>query len=184
MFGGEWGRGPAQVGGLQLSCCSVHQGAGPAQHNPQISTSTAWTHLGDSSGHPVQYNPVVSMTLRHQHGLKWLTISLALAQLSMVSGAMDVNTDTGHDRSKDPDMALGRSPGPDNTMVLASSASHSDQHGPRTSMALRHQHGQRFQFRPQTSEWPLEATWATDPSCGRTRNPDMAIGSSPGPVIH
>lgn len=39
----------------------------------------------------------------------------------------------------------------------------------------------------QTSVQPLEATWAmdvnTDPSCGKTMNPYMALSSSPGPEV-
>ena len=45
-------------------------------------------------------------------------------------------------------------------------------------------HGHRLQPRLQASMQPLVAAWATDintdPGCGRTMDPDMVLGSSPG----
>lgn len=53
---------------------------------------------------------------------------------------------------------------------------------PLGSSALRHAHGSQWQLRPQTSAWPLVVTWDTDtntdPSCSRTRDPDLALGDS------
>ena len=51
-------------------------------------------------------------------------------------------------------------------------------------MVLRHQHGLRLWPRPQVSVWPLVVSWVTniniEPDCGRTGDPDMVLGSSPG----
>ncbi|KAL6073616.1 hypothetical protein STEG23_027917 [Scotinomys teguina] len=140
--------------------------------------------LGGSTGHPDQYGPGIILILRHQHGLKWLTRPLALAQHSMVSGAIDINTDPGRHRATEPDMALGSSLIPDDTMVPAGSAGYSDQHGPGGSMALGQLHGHRLWPRSRASIWPLVATCSsdinTDASCGRTKNSDMILSSSPG----
>ncbi|KAL6033000.1 hypothetical protein STEG23_035917 [Scotinomys teguina] len=49
---------------------------------------------------------------------------------------MDINTDCGCGRPMALDMALGSSPGPDNTMALGGSADDSDLYGPGSSMVL------------------------------------------------
>ena len=57
-----------------------------------------------STGHPDQYGPSGSMTLGHQHGLKWLSRPWASAQSSVVTGAMDINSDPDWFRVMDRDM--------------------------------------------------------------------------------
>lgn len=77
-------------------------------------------------------------------------------------------------------MVPGSSPGLDITMAPC----HPDQHGPPavwppdTNMALR------WQFRCLALALPLMLSGATnintDPVCGRTMDPNMALGSNPG----
>lgn len=62
----------------------------------------------------------------------------------MVSGVTDISTDSGYSRARDPDMLLGSSSGPDDTMAAADSTGHSDQCDPGSGMALRHQHDNRL----------------------------------------
>lgn len=50
----------------------------------------------------------------------------ALALLSMVSGAMDINTNHVGVKVTDPDMVLCNSPGPEDTMASGGSKGHSD----------------------------------------------------------
>lgn len=69
-------------------------------------------------------------------------------------------------------------------MDAGGSTDHSNKPGPGGSMALRHQHGLRWLYRPQASAWPSVVTEAMDinldPSCYRATNLDIAIGSSLG----
>ena len=67
-----------------------------------------------------------------------------------------------HNRTIDPDMDLGSSPGSDATMVPDGSAGHSDRHGSSGSMVLRHQHGSRWWPRPLASAWVLMVSGAID----------------------
>lgn len=69
-----------------------------------------------------------------------------LISLSVVPMAPTGNTGHGHQhrsqlqQARDPDMVLGSSLGPEDTLALGGCTGHSNQHGPR-SMALGHQHG-------------------------------------------
>lgn len=62
-----------------------------------------------------------------------------------------------------------------------------EQHGPSSGMDLGHPHGYRLWLIPQVSIWSLLETWAkcinTDPSCGRTTEPDMVLGSILDPDV-
>lgn len=51
---------------------------------------------------------------------------------------MDINLDPGCCRAMDTDMALSGGPGPDDTVVPANNAGHSDQLGPCGGTALGH----------------------------------------------
>lgn len=73
--------------------------------------------LGGSVGHSDQYGPSGSLTLGHQHSLRWWPKPWVSAQPSMETGAMDIHTDPGYGRITDPDMLLGRSLGQDMTMA-------------------------------------------------------------------
>ncbi|XP_059109759.1 leukocyte immunoglobulin-like receptor subfamily A member 6 [Peromyscus eremicus] len=55
---------------------------------------------------------------------------------------------------QNPDMVLSSSPVSDVTMALGGSTGYSDQHGPRGSVPLRHQHGPMWQPRTLTSALP------------------------------
>ena len=58
------------------------------------------------------------MTFRHQHGPRWGSIPCASTQPSMITGAMNINTDYGCRSMMDACMFLGNSPGPDITMAV------------------------------------------------------------------
>lgn len=62
----------------------------------------------------------------------------------MVIWARDIITDSKFNSTMDPDMALSRSSGLGNTMALGASVDHTNLHGPRSNMALGHQHGYRW----------------------------------------
>ena len=110
------------------------------------------------------------MVPRLQHGPRWQHRPQAVTRSSMVTEAMDIN--------KDPDR------GPEDTMAPGGSARHSDQHGLSSGSTPIPQHCHRWQSRTWASLWPLVATWAmninTDPSCGRTTDPDMVLGHHHG----
>ena len=82
------------------------------QHRPQMQQDYGprhclWWQLRpgchhDSCGntsHPDQCGPGGNMTLRHQHGLRWLTRLWAPAWPSVVTGVMDIGTDPDCDRA-------------------------------------------------------------------------------------
>lgn len=70
-----------------------------------------------SAGHPHWHGLHSSVTLGYQHGPQQQP-GLAFALPSMLPGAMDINIDPSCERSMNPDVALGSSPGPDDTMAL------------------------------------------------------------------
>ena len=57
---------------------------------------------------------------------------------------MDINSDPDFCRAMDPDIALGKNLGPDDTVALGGSTGHSDQHGPLVAQ-------------PRTPAWPQMA---------------------------
>lgn len=104
--------------------------------------------------------------------------------VSVVTGAVDINSDPGCFKVTDLDMTLSSSSGPDNTMAPGENEGHSDQHGHGgSSMAFRHPHGHRFWSRPWAPMWSLLATWTTDINtdlgCDKTTDPDMVLCLSP-----
>lgn len=82
-------------------------------------------------------------------------------------------------------MVLGSVSCPKLFMSLDSNIGHPDKHGPRQSMALRHQHCPRWQIRPRSSSWPSMITEALDnnpdPGCYRVTDSDIALCHSPCP---
>lgn len=132
--------------------------------DPEIALSKGSTecHHGSSSnkatGHPDKYSSNSSKALKHQNDLRWLSRSQASAQPSLLTGALNINTD----------MALGSGPVPDDTVASGDSAGHLDRRGPGSGMALVCQQGHRLWPRPWTSTQPLVALQAmdvnTDPS--------------------
>lgn len=100
---------------------------------------------------------------------------------------MNINSGPGFDRTLHPDMALQHIPGPDITMAPGSSTDHSDQNGPRVSMALGHQQGLRWLTKPQASSLPSVVTKAmynnTDPSCYKATDTDMTLCTSLAPDV-
>ena len=83
----------------------------------------------------------------------------------------------------DPDIALGSSLGPDNTMAPCGSAGHPNHFVPNGSMTLRPQQGHRFWPRHWTSMRPLVAPQArdiTDPNYVRTADLKAALSCSLG----
>lgn len=95
----------------------------------------------------------------------------------------DFSTDLGCRRTTDPDIVLGVSLGLDVIMAPGGGKDHPGRQGPSRRVASVLQHGLRWRSRPLESAWPSVATGATDidtgPGCFRTRDPDIALGSSP-----
>lgn len=94
---------------------------------PQWSLATAWAQtslwsLGGSSVHPHLYGPGGSVTLGHQHGLGCQPIPWESAQSSVVSEAIDINTDPGCSKTIDPAMLLRSSLGLDANIALSGSS--------------------------------------------------------------
>lgn len=77
------------------------------------------------------------MSIVHQHGFRWLIRPQATVQSTVVTGAMDINSDPGCCMVRDTDMALCSSLAPD------SRSGHSDHHGAVCGMVLRHQNDLR-----------------------------------------
>ena len=143
---------------------------------------------GGSPGRSDQYVPGGSTALIYPYGHRLRPRSWASAQSSTVLGAKDINTDPGCGRAMYPDRALSSNTCLDNTMAPLENTGHPNRPGHRSSIALRYQYGNRLWPRPRPSTWLLVATWArdinTDPSCDGTMDPEMVLGSSPGPRCH
>ena len=82
-------------------------------------------------GHPDVYGPSGSLTLNHQHGLRYQPRLQA-------SEATDFNTEKGCCKAKDPDMAIGSSLGLNVTMIPGGSEDLLDQNGPYGNTSLGH----------------------------------------------
>lgn len=80
-----------------------------------------------------------------------------------------------------PDMASGNSLDPDILMASDGRGGRSVHPSPHNGVTLRFPHSFQWYPRPRTCALPLVITQATDidsdPSCNRTIEPDMAIGS-------
>lgn len=119
-----------------------------------------------SAGHPHWHGLHRSVTLGYQHGPQQQP-GLAFALPSMLPGATDINIDPGCERFMNLDVALGSSPGPDDTMDITDpvcgrttdpdmipcsspgldvimapggSTAHPDWQGPQSRVAFRHTH--------------------------------------------
>lgn len=95
---------------------------------------------------------------------------------------MGINPDPSCHRATDPEETPGSILG---QMTLGGSIDHSDQYGPSSGMALRHQHGLRWLARSWTSPRPSVVTGAwisvnSDPGCCRALDSDMVLGSNLG----
>lgn len=102
----------------------------------------------------------------------------------VVTQTMDVNKDPSSSRTKDPDMAISSSLGPDVTMALGGRTGLQDWHESSSSIIPGLQPDPRWQPRPWISTWPLMIIGATDintdPGLGRNVGPDMVPGYSSG----
>lgn len=89
--------------------------------------------LGGYTGHSDQRR----VALGHQHDPRWGPRPRASIQLSMVTGAMDINTDQGCSRAMDLKMAFSWSSSLDVSMAPGSGSGYSDQDGPCGDMVHR-----------------------------------------------
>lgn len=111
---------------------------------------------------------------------------LETCMILMATGSMNININLGHCRATNPDTALTH---PDNTMAQKTPWPQLVAQATQICMTLvatflRLQQSHRLHPRPQDSTWLLAATWTmefnTDPSCGRTTDADIVLGSNPG----
>ena len=98
-----------------------------------------------------QYDPSSRTVLGHQHGLRWRTRRQSSSQPSLVTGALDINSDPGCYRAMDQDRDFGRSPGLDNIMVQGED--HTDHRVSGDSTTLGHSHDSQFRLRSQAYLW-------------------------------
>lgn len=180
---------------------------GLTQHCPQISdfnifgsydiTPIPTTHTppprgNTGSGH--QHRPQSQQDRRPRHGPWTPTWSQMADQTPGTCMVLSNNVGPGTSpqppsccRVTYPDMALGTFPGLNDIMDPGDSAGHSDEHGPSGSTFPERLQDQRLWPRPQASLCPLVATWTmdinADPDYGRTKSPDMVLGSSPDPDV-
>lgn len=148
-------------------------------HSLGLDVTRVWD---DSTG------PSGSVALEDQYGLACLTRSQSSAQPLVVTEDTDINTDPGCysaiDRDIRPPPSPSSSPGPDVIMLPSGSTNYSDQHGHGSSIALGHQNGYRWYPILQATPWPWwqHRSWTSTWTLA-VREPDMAVGSSPGPDI-
>ena len=76
------------------------------------------------------------MALRHQYGFKWLSRIWLYSRPSVITGAMDINSDPDCCMAMDTNMTLGSSPGSNYSMAPDDSTGHLDQHDASSGMAL------------------------------------------------
>ncbi|KAL6087976.1 hypothetical protein STEG23_022836, partial [Scotinomys teguina] len=90
-----------------------------------------------STDHSDWHDPNGTMAFGHQYGPKRQPRLLALVLPLMTSGATNINTDAGHSRASNPDVAFDNSPGLNDIMSPGDSTGHTQtvwpwqQHGPQ-----------------------------------------------------
>lgn len=116
---------------------STNSGCGGTMYSDMV--------LGDSLGVDVivilvgtvdplnQRGPSSGLALKCQHVPWWQPRPQASAQLSVVIGVINIDTDPGYGRAMDPDMAHSSRLGPDDTMVLGGSMGHAGLYGALSS---------------------------------------------------
>lgn len=99
--------GPRQQLSPERTTALVGGMSHPGWHEPPVAqTSDSSRAMGGSTGHSDPYDPSSSLTLRHQHGPRCQSRPLASARPLVVTGALDISSNSGCSRATYPDIAL------------------------------------------------------------------------------